>query len=183
MNELELLRQFILDAGAFRAGVLDVDAIPFEPEFRKLCESNACGMYGRSWMCPPDIGPVEELIAQARQFRQALVFQTVNALEDSYDFEGMLAAGGEMNRLMASIRQKLAELDIRLYLLLGAGGCRVCPRCAKVSGQPCRHPEQALSSLEAYGVNVSALAPMAGMKYINGPDTVTFFGAVLLGEA
>lgn len=149
MDKLESLRHFILDAGAFRAGVLDVDAIPFEPEFRKLCESNACGMYGRSWMCPPDIGPVEELIAQARQFRQALAFQTVNTLEDSYDFEGMLAAGGEMNRLMASIRQKLAELDIRRYLLLGAGGCRVCPRCAKVSGQPCRYPEQALSSLEA----------------------------------
>lgn len=183
MNDLELLRQFVLDTGAFRAGTVDVDAVPFEPEFRKLCESNACGMYGRSWMCPPDIGPVEELIAQARQFRQALVFQTVNALEDSYDFEGMLAAGGEMNRLMASIRQKLAELDIRRHLLLGAGGCRVCPRCAKVSGQPCRYPEQALSSLEAYGINVSVLAPMAGMKYINGPDTVTFFGAVLLGEA
>lgn len=183
MNDLELLRQFVLDTGAFRAGAVDVAAIPFEPEFRKLCESNACGMYGRSWMCPPDIGPVEDLIAQARQFRQALVFQTVNALEDSYDFEGMLAAGGEMNRLMASIRQKLAQLDVRRYLLLGAGGCRVCPRCAKISGQPCRHPEQALSSLEAYGVNVSALAPMAGMKYINGPDTVTFFGAVLLGEA
>ena len=182
MNELESLRQFILDAGAFRAGVLDVDVIPFEPEFRKLCESNACGMYGRSWMCPPEIGPVDTLIAQARQFQQALVFQTVNPLEDSYDFEGMMAAGGEMNRLMASVRQKLTELDIRPYLLLGAGGCRVCPRCAKVSGQPCRHPDQALSSLEAYGINVSVLAPMAGMKYINGADTVTFFGAVLLRE-
>lgn len=182
MEDLELLRHFILDAGAFRAGVVDVDTIPFEPEFRKLCESNACGMYGKSWMCPPDIGPVEELIAQARQFRQALVFQTVNALEDSYDFEGMLAAGGEMNRLMASVRQKLTELDIRRHLLLGAGGCRVCPHCAKASGQPYRHPERALSSLEAYGVNVSVLAPIAGMKYINGPDTVTFFGAVLLGE-
>lgn len=149
MNDLELLRRFILDAGAFRAGTVDVDMIPFEPEFRKLCERNACGMYGRSWMCPPDVGPVEALIAQAQQFRRALVFQTVNPLEDGYDFEGMLAAGGEMNRLTASIRQKLAELDIRRYLLPGAGGCRVCPRCAKGSGQPCRHPERALSSLEA----------------------------------
>lgn len=182
-NDLELLRQFVLDSGAFRAGVLDVDTIPFEPEFRKLCESNACGMYGRSWMCPPDIGPVEELIVQAKRFRQILVFQTVNALEDSYDFEGMLAAGGEMNRLMADLRQKLTELNVRPYLLLGAGGCRVCQRCAKADGQPCRNPEQALSSLEAYGINVSALAPMAGMKYINGSDTVTFFGAVFLGEA
>lgn len=39
-----------------------------------------------------------------------------------------------------------------------------------------------MSSFEAYGINVSALAPKAGMKYINGPDTVTFFGGVLLEE-
>jgi hypothetical protein len=36
-----------------------------------------------------------------------------------------------------------------------------------------------MPSLEAYGVNVSGLASVAGMKYINGQDTVTYFGAVL----
>lgn len=182
MSNLELLQQFVLDKGAFRAGIVDVDEIDFEPEFRKLCESNACGLYGKSWMCPPDVGPVEDLIAQAKQFRWALVFQTVNALEDSYDVEGMLAAGEEMNRLTAAVRKKVEELGIKRRLLLGAGGCRVCQCCAKANGQACRHPEQALSSLEAYGINVSVLASMAGMKYINGANTVTFFGAVLLGE-
>jgi hypothetical protein len=37
----------------------------------------------------------------------------------------------------------------------------------------------AVASLETYGVNVSKLAPAAGMKYVNGQDTVTYFGAVL----
>jgi hypothetical protein len=36
-----------------------------------------------------------------------------------------------------------------------------------------------MPSLEAYGINVSELAKSAGMKYINGQDTVTYFGAVL----
>lgn len=183
MNDLERLQQIVLDLGAYRAGVVNVDEIHFEPEFRKLCESNACGMYGKSWMCPPDVGLVEDLIAQAKRFRQALVFQTVDTLEDSYDFEGMMAAGEKMNRLMAAVRQEADEMGLQRRLLLGAGGCRVCQRCAKMSGHPCRHPEQALSSLEAYGINVSVLAPQAGMKYINGPNTVTFFGAVLMGEA
>ena len=40
-------------------------------------------------------------------------------------------------------------------------------------------PEEAVASLETYGGNVSKLAPAAGMKYINGKDTVTYFGAVL----
>ncbi|MDE7219149.1 MAG: DUF2284 domain-containing protein [Oscillospiraceae bacterium] len=182
MNDLERLRRIALDLGAYRTGAVKVDEIHFEPEFRKLCESNACGMYGKSWMCPPDIGPVEDLIAQAKQFRQALVFQTVDTLADSYDFEGMMAAGEKMNRLMAAVRQQADEMGLRRRLLLGAGGCRVCQRCAKVNGQPCLYPGQALSSLEAYGINVSVLAPQAGMKYINGPNTVTFFGAVLIGE-
>ncbi len=39
--------------------------------------------------------------------------------------------------------------------------------------------ESAVASLATYGVNVSKLAPAAGMKYINGKDTVTYFGAVL----
>ena len=46
-------------------------------------------------------------------------------------------------------------------------------------GQPCRHPEDALPSLEAYGVNVSKLAAACGMKYVNGANTVTYFAGVL----
>ena len=52
-----------------------------------------------------------------------------------------------------------------------------CPRCAKRDELPCRHPDEALSSLETYGVAVSQLAELAGMKYINGVNTVTYFGA------
>lgn len=180
--DLEQIRQLILDMGAYRAGVVAVEDIDFQPDFRKLCESNACGMYGRSWMCPPLVGEVDQLIASLRRWRWAVVYQTVDALEDSYDFEGMMAAGEQMNQLTARIRRTLAEKEIAPVLLLGAGGCRVCRRCAKLDEQPCRNPEQAIASLEAYGINVSILALQSGMKYINGADTVTYFGAVFLGE-
>ena len=70
-------------------------------------------------------------------------------------------------------------VDITRVLHLGAGGCGVCERCAKQTGEPCRFPHLALASLEAYGVNVSQLAQAANMKYINGQNTVTYFGAVL----
>jgi len=36
-----------------------------------------------------------------------------------------------------------------------------------------------MPSLETYGINVSRLAPAVGMKYVNGVNTVTYFGAVL----
>ena len=49
--------------------------------------------------------------------------------------------------------------------------------------EPCRFPEKAIGSLEAYGVNVSLLAQTAGMRYINGQNTVTYFGAILCRAA
>lgn len=182
MMTTEELLAVIISLGADKAGAVPVDEIDFEPSFRSLCESNACGMYGRSWMCPPLVGKVEDLICQARTYRTALVYQIVDTLEDSYDFEGMMAAGERMNRLAAAVRRKFTDLGLEDCLFLGAGGCRVCSRCAKQDDQPCRHPDLALSSLEAYGINVSVLAPQAGMKYINGVNTVTYFGAVLMGK-
>ena len=44
-------------------------------------------------------------------------------------------------------------------------------------------PDRALASLEAYGVNVSALARACGMKYTNGQNTVTYFGALFFTPA
>lgn len=55
MDHEELLQQ-ILALGADKVGAVPVAEIDFEPSFRSLCESNACGMYGRSWMCPPTWG-------------------------------------------------------------------------------------------------------------------------------
>ncbi len=180
--DIAKLKALILAAGAYKVGVVPVEQIACEPEFRKMCESNACGMYGRSWMCPPMIGDVNALIRRLKAYRWAVVYQTVDALEDSYDFEGMMDAGKKMNDLTCRIRRALKAQGEPSALLLGAGGCRICPRCAKLEDKPCRFPDEAIASLEAYGINVSALAPQAGMKYINGVNTVTYFGAVFLRE-
>lgn len=168
--------------GAFKAGVIPISDVSFERSFRDMCESNACGNYGRCWMCPPNVGDIDTLMDQARSYDRVLVYQTVSPLEDSYDFEGMMAAGQRMNELTQRVRAELAEEFGPEALHLGAGGCRLCSVCAKREDKPCRFPDKALASLEAYGMNVSRLAELAGMKYINGQDTVTYFGAVLFGR-
>lgn len=177
MNK-ETLMSKIQALGADCVGLVPVAEIAFEPAFRQMCESNACGMYGQSWMCPPEVGEIHALIEEARQYQDAVVFQTVDNLVDSYDFEGMMAAGDRMNRLLQEIRGLLPPRPETM--LLGAGGCRMCQQCAKQENAPCRFPDLALASLEAYGINVSLLAQQAGMPYIHGPNTVTYFGAVFL---
>ena len=173
------LTELALSLGAFRASVIPVEVIETDASFRDLCAANVCGNYGRNWMCPPDAGEIHDLMAALRTYSYALVYQTVSELEDSYDFEGMMDAGVAHNRLMVELRRGIDALALPRVLHLGAGGCRMCEVCAKRTGEPCRHPDLAVASLETYGVNVSRLAPAAGMKYINGKDTVTYFGAVL----
>ena len=168
-----------LEVGATRAEVISVDALTFDPVFREICASNACGQYGRCWTCPPDAGDIDELINEAKRFSYALVYQTVSQLEDSYDFEGMMEAGTRHNRVAQLLRKHFPTELVSDALHLGAGGCRVCETCAKKSNESCRFPDLAMKSLEAYGIHVSKMAEAAGMKYINGQDTVTYFGAVL----
>jgi len=78
----------------------------------------------------------------------------------------------DVNELFLATRQP--------YLLLTAGGCRLCRICGAVTGEPCRFPEKAHPSLEAYAINVSSVAAACGLKYINGQNTVTYFGMVLI---
>ncbi len=167
--------------GAYKAAVIPVSAIVLDESFRQLCAANSCGRYGRCWMCPPDVGEIGPLMARVRGFGRALVYQTVGQLEDSYDIEGMQQAGKVHNDLVQQLKVRLSEGPFAGALHLGAGSCQVCERCAKADGLPCRFPQKAIPSLEAHGIHVSKLAEACGMRYINGQNTVTYFGAVLFG--
>lgn len=178
-NLFDLLVSKTLSNGATKAGVIDAREIKTDVRFRDMCASNACGMYGKCYMCPPDVGEIDALMAELDSYSYALVYQTVSELEDSFDFEGMVDAKKRTYPLAQSLRDVFADCEIADVLHLGAGGCGVCKVCSKRTGEPCRFPEKAMASLEAYGINVSELAKSAGMKYINGQNTVTYFGAVL----
>ena len=82
----------ILSAGADRASVIDARLIKTNSTFRDICASNACGMYGKCYMCPPDVGEIDELREKIKRYDHALVYQKVFKLEDSFDFEGMTEA-------------------------------------------------------------------------------------------
>lgn len=175
----ETLLTLPLDLGAYKSSIVTTDKIELDRSFRAMCESNACGMHGKCYMCPPDVGDIDELMAEVTKYDYALVYQTVTQLEDSYDFEGMIEAKKKSYPLAQKLREPFETLKIKKVLHLGAGGCGVCEICAKRTGEPCRFPEIAMPSLESYGINVSALAKASDMKYINGQNTVTYFGAVL----
>ena len=172
-----------LDCGAAHAAALPADGVVLNAVFRDICRSNACGNYGQCYMCPPDAGDIHTLMETVRTYPAAVLYQTIHALEDSFDYEGMAAAGVRHTAVSQALEQRLSAMRLPAYLHLSAGGCKVCDVCAKRSGLPCRHPDLAMPGMECYGVDVYQTAQHAGLQYINGQNTVTYFGMILLPEA
>lgn len=176
------LVQAVLEAGAVKAALIGAEDIACSESFREICENNQCGCYGRCWVCPPEIGEIRELMAQVKTYPKGLLYQTIGTLEDSFDVEGMFAAGASHARVSSRLQTRLPELLSRPFLHLGCGGCHLCEVCAKKTGEPCRHPEYALPAMEGYGIDVYNTTKNTPLKYINGTNTVTYFGLVLFTE-
>lgn len=165
--------------GAAKADVFRREQLVCSADFRTICENNQCGNYGRCWMCPPDCGEIDTLMGQLENYSAVLWYQSIHPLEDSFDLEGMTRSAREHSRLCCRIRETLTSLLPEDSLFLASGGCHICPVCAKKTEEPCRFPHLAMPSLEACGIDVYQTTRVTDLKYINGQNTVTYFGAVL----
>ncbi|NLA53657.1 MAG: DUF2284 domain-containing protein [Clostridiales bacterium] len=187
MNDLneknESIIKLALDCGANNAAGLSVDQVILDEMFADICKSNTCGNYGKCYMCPPDAGDIHEMMETLRTYQLAAMYQTIHSLEDSFDYEGMMEASSRHVQVSQCLEDKLRELKPGPYLHLSVGGCNVCEVCAKRENLPCPYPDRAMPSLEVYGVDVYQTAQNAGLKYVNGQNTVTYFGLVLIKEA
>lgn len=168
-----------LEAGACKAVIFPAENIVLSEMFRDICKSNQCGKYGKCWVCPPDLPDAADVMAKIRSYDRVLWYQTVSSLEDSFDIEGMQEAGKNHVTLSQRLRDMVAGNLPENALHLSCGGCRLCSKCAKEEGKPCRMPEKAMSSLEGYCVDVYNTTKDTPLKYINGQNTVTYFGAIL----
>ena len=180
----ENIKAVLAELNITRYGVVPVSEVVFSEAFRAACEANQCGKYGTNWSCPPGVGDPAALIERARRFQEGLVIQTVWPLEDMFDFDGMMAGGEKHNALFRRAVERVTPLlGGREALALSAGACTVCGTCTYPSGQPCRLPEQAMASLESYGIDVAQLIARSGLRYNNGPDTVSYVGLMLMGPS
>jgi predicted metal-binding protein len=179
---MEALIQAALSAGAAKAALIEADQVVYSESFRKICEANQCGCYGSCWVCPPEIGETGDLIRQAKAYPRGLLYQTIGTLEDSFDVEGMFAAGANHAQVSVRLQKALPLLLGQPFLHLGCGGCHLCETCAKRTDEPCRHPEYALPAMEGYCIDVYNTTRTTPLHYINGTNTVTYFGLVLFTE-
>ncbi|HEY3397159.1 MAG TPA: DUF2284 domain-containing protein [Armatimonadota bacterium] len=160
--------------------VNDRSYLEVKQEVRDACLANACGRSGRCWTCPPYGGELEGLGETIASFPGIVLVQSIATLEDSWDFEGMEEAARAHNQRVRDLGQRVAEqFPDCAVLVLGCGGCGYCAKCS-CPDEPCRFPEQALGSVEGCGLEISSLVQSVGLKYVNGKNTVSYVGAVLV---
>ncbi len=156
---------------------LDTKQVPFDGRVRGMCESNRCGLYGKTWTCPPAVGDWGTLRDECRSYAHALVFTTKHVLDDDFDFEG-IQASGELHKQLDNALATLLNAHQIPHLLYSAGGCNLCSSCTYPDA-PCRHPDRVHRSMEACGIDVGALSKACGLRYNNGPQTVTYFSMLV----
>ena len=164
-----------------QADFFDLSCLTFTDDVRLMCEQNTCGRYNRAWNCPPACGSIAELESVCRHFASGILINCVTQIEDSFDWEGMMEGGRKLCELLVRVNRDAKELPIKDYRIFGGGGCYGCEDCS-YPDTPCLHPDLLFTPIEACGINVMQLAKDAGFKYINGQNTVTFFGMVLYNE-
>lgn len=174
-----IIQGLVTDLG-LSSGFVEISDLTFHSDYREICRQNVCRCYGTTWACPPGVGTEEECIARLRSYDKMLLFSKVYELEDSFDIEGMHESGADfrdcVERLSETVNQYLPR-----YLMLANGGCHKCDPCTYPDA-PCRFPDQVFHSMSSYLFTVSAVAKLAGLTYNNGPNTVTYFGAILFHE-
>jgi predicted metal-binding protein len=164
----------VLEPVIWQSAVATTDVLKFQEEVVASCKMNYCGMYGKTWMCPPGVGELQDLKNKYTSYKNIFVFTTKHSIEDSFDIEGM----GEARLLHQSYDELIVKaLEGENYKLLGAGGCSICSKCTYPE-RPCAFPEKAHPSVEACGINVVELSADLGINYVNGENTVTYFSVI-----
>jgi len=168
-----------LELGFTEAVAIKPSLLNPREEIRAACAEDRCRAYGKNWMCPPYCGTPEQCAAEIRAFSEGILVQTVGKTEKLIDTRAYRrieeAHLRRFYRLCAIIRAEEPNA-----LCLGSGACRVCETCAWPD--PCRMPEQAVSSMEAYGLFVTEVCREHGVAYHHGERTVTYTSCILFSK-
>lgn len=176
--DFEELEQLGKKYGFTHVASLDCSTIELMPEVRQMCEADTCHMYGKNWSCPPGCGTLEECRERIERYRKGIIVQTVGILEDALDGEGMMETESAHKKNFYSMEKELRRKWPQM-LAIGSGCCTKCAKCACPDSE-CRFPEEAFSSMEAYGMLVTQVCKANGLAYYYGPCTIAYTSCYLL---
>ena len=158
------------------AVALDPQKLVAREDVRGMCAEDKCGAYNKNWTCPPAIGTVEACQEKMRRYTKGILVQSIGHAQKAVDSRCYRETEKRHMENFRTLAEAIRE-EYPQALCLGAGGCRVCKQCAYPA--PCRFPDQAISSMEGYGLFVTQVCRDAGIPYHHGDRTITYTACVL----
>lgn len=162
--------------GFTHAGPLDPATLNVMQMVRDTCASGRCKAYGHNWTCPPACGTLEECTERMQKYKRGILLQTVGELKKTIDTKGYMETEERHRESLLRFAEEMRKTYPEA-LCLGAGGCRVCRNCAYP--EPCRFPDRAISSMEAYGLFVTQVCRDNQMQYYYGVRTIAYTACIL----
>ena len=139
----------------------DIDAKNYINEFRRtdyfieFCQQ--CKNYNHRYGCPPFDDETLSIVEGYEKVR----IMGVKIIPNNKQLP-LSAANDLMKPVITEMNEELLELEKSLggYAFGFVGTCPCCggAPCAKISGEPCRHPDKVRPSLEAFGFDMSKTA-------------------------
>lgn len=174
-----MLMEIVNDTAFEKVAIVHVEELVFRPEFRRYCEQNLCGNYNANYACPPYCGTPEEMEQKVRQYKLAIVFQSITSVTDVYNETETKAVKKEHMKKTKEAIQILNAKGVYGYPIM-AGPCSQCKECNQIKQKPCPHVDTMYSCLSAFCIDASKLAESAGMKYWCGEREVSLFSMFLV---
>ena len=165
------------DCNLTHYAALDISTLEFRQDVRDMCGPQYCRNYDKSWSCPPNCPPLDELHERAQTYSGGMIVQTVGELESSLDWEGIMKLEKNHKINFRKFTDELRNMFTNI-MPMSAGTCTLCDKCAYPE-EPCRFPEKMSPSMEACGIYVSNLCKTNGLEYNYGTGKMAFTSCVL----
>jgi len=173
MMDLTLLEEQLSQLPLYMYSYIDPKGLEFSDRIRYICQAE-CPMYGKTWACPPGVGPVDTCKATCLSYNRCLLIGTITEVEDIADIEAGLATRGDHEEVTNQVRDLFRQQGIEPYIL-STEACAICDRCAYLDGQPCRYPEKMHPCVESHGINVIPTLEENGLDFYYGANIITWY--------
>ena len=172
----ELLERQLRELPLYIYEFIRTDELVFSDRVRYICETE-CGMYDRSWACPPAVGTVEECRERVMRFEEGLLIATITEVSDIANIDETLATRAPHEAITRQVLE-LVWRQAAETLVLSTESCAHCERCTWPDA-PCRHPDRMFPCVESHGILVTDLAEKRGIDFMAEGNIVTWFSLIL----
>ena len=145
-------------------------------KFRKLCETDKCGTYNKSWTCPPAVGNVEDCVKKLEDYNNTVIVTNTFRDLDMSDLEGMKKMMKSHQDLCRDVKEMFQNEGFD-ELTLTDGACTYCKKCSYP--KECKHPDKKVPSVSGFGIDMGEYIPSAGLTFEFKNDEATLYGLIL----